>query len=110
MMRGVSRKGIAVPYIIALILGIAVVALLGYWFFVLGGSFSTEASLTECQTKMRTFCLSYSGTGYTPAQTFTDTCGSSGVADTDSPECCSYKTTLLAGYTNWKDACMATIG
>ena len=103
-------KGIAVPYIIALILGIAVVALLGYWFFILGGTFSGKASLTDCQTKLRTFCFEYSATGYTPTQTFTDVCGSRGVANTYAPECCSYRDTLLAGQANWKDACIALIG
>ena len=103
------RKGIAVPYIIALILGIVVVALLGYWFFVLGGSFTGKASLTECQTKLSEYCFEFAAAGY-PASyaAFTgSSCpASSSVAH---PECCSHYNTLMTG-SSWTDTCTNLIG
>lgn len=57
------KKGIAVPYIIALILGIAVVGLIGYWFFFLSKGVPEEA----CKTRLRSYCTEWSGTGYDSA-------------------------------------------
>jgi hypothetical protein len=104
------KKGIAIPYIIALILGIVVVALLGYWFFVLGGTFTGKASITECQTKLSTYCAAFSTAGYPSSNpAFTDSCSSSTVSSTDSPECCSYYTQLRTG-TNWELTCRGLLG
>jgi len=60
------KKGIAIPYIIALILGIAVVALIGYWFFVLGGRIPGQATLTSCQSKEVAWCGEWARTGLFP--------------------------------------------
>lgn len=57
-------KGIAVPYIIALILGIAVIAILGYWFFVLGGKIGGVGVTTECQAKEASYCQAWSAVNY----------------------------------------------
>lgn len=62
------KKGIAVPYIIALILGIAVLALIGYWFFVLGGRIPGEATATWCQTKQNTWCGHWAQTAGFPSE------------------------------------------
>ena len=51
-----KTKGIAVPYIIALILGIAVISLIGYWFFVLGGELPKNAKKTECTAFRTQWC------------------------------------------------------
>ena len=50
------KKGVAVPYIIALVLGIAVIGLLGYWFFVLGGRLGGQLSEKECRAKQIEWC------------------------------------------------------
>jgi hypothetical protein len=84
------RKGVAVPYIIALILGIAVVALVGYWFFVIGGGLPGQAGETQCRAKLSMYCNAWSGTGYveTPdGEEFSGTCPASA---TYAPECCSF--------------------
>lgn len=60
------RKGIAVQYIIALILGVAVLGLIGYWFFVLGGRIPGEATTTWCQTRENRWCTTWARTGLFP--------------------------------------------
>ncbi len=61
------KKGaVPVPYIIALLLGIAVVAVLGYWFFVLGGQIGGEVTLQNCKSKATIYCNSWQTNGYAP--------------------------------------------
>lgn len=50
------RKGVAVPYVIALILGVAVIALIGIWFVMSGGKFSKQSFETLCQSKIVVYC------------------------------------------------------
>lgn len=49
-------KGIAVPYVIALILGIAIVGIVGYWFVGSGGKFSGASQSVYCQNKVVEHC------------------------------------------------------
>lgn len=59
------KKGqIPIPYIIALLLGIAVVAILGYWFFVLGGRIPGQVSETWCNTKKNQYCTEWFQAGF----------------------------------------------
>ncbi len=46
------KKGIAVPYIIAILLGIAVIGLIGYWFFVSSG----KIPKSDCELAQRNWC------------------------------------------------------
>lgn len=83
------KRGIAVPYIIALILGVAVLAMIGYWFFTV----YNQGSETACRTRLRTYCAAWSNNGYSPdsgleGRAFSDSCGDA--ADTYAPECCSH--------------------
>ena len=57
-------KGVAIPYIIAVLLGIAVIGIIGYWFFFLGGSLGGEVSSADCQRKLVTYCSIWLGQGY----------------------------------------------
>lgn len=50
------QKAVAVPYVIALILGIAVIALIGIWFVMSGGKFSTQSGKTLCDNKFLQWC------------------------------------------------------
>ena len=60
-----KKKGaVPVPYIIALLLGIAVVAILGYWFFVLGGARAEEMNLQKCTTRAHTYCSRWRTAGW----------------------------------------------
>lgn len=61
------RKAVAVPYVIALVLGVAVIALLGIWFVVTGGRFSGQASDTYCQGQQVQYCSQYIATGTEPS-------------------------------------------
>lgn len=57
------RKGVAVGYVIALILGIVVITLIGVWFATTGGKFSSASTETICRTKAVEFCARFpSGT------------------------------------------------
>lgn len=89
------RKGaIPVPYIIALILGIVVVGLLAYWFFVLGGRIGGQASESECRAKENIYCSTWSTTDYDldnkpGGKDFSKSCPTTS-ADVYAPECCSF--------------------
>lgn len=50
------KKGVAIPYVIALILGIAVIGLVGAWFVISGGRFGKQATETTCLNKAVEFC------------------------------------------------------
>lgn len=56
-------KAVAVPYIVAIVLGIAVIGLLGYWFFVQSGKTGTTGTKAECDSKLASFCLSWKSLG-----------------------------------------------
>ena len=59
-----SKGDVPISYIIAIILGIIVVALLGYWFYTTGGKFSGTASETACRGKLLQYCTLWSGCSY----------------------------------------------
>ena len=62
---GANEKGaVPIPYIVALLLGIAVVAILGYWFFVLGGQWGGEVTAETCKTRALTYCTSWQILGF----------------------------------------------
>ncbi len=50
------KAAIPVPYIIALILGVVVIALLGYWFVSSAGKGSSIGSEAECAARKVEFC------------------------------------------------------
>ncbi|MBI2547558.1 MAG: hypothetical protein HYW23_03880 [Candidatus Aenigmarchaeota archaeon] len=50
------KKAVAVPYIIAIVLGIVVIGLIGYWLFFSGGILGTNASETRCNSDVLNFC------------------------------------------------------
>ena len=51
-----NSKAVAVPYIIALVLGIGVLGLVGYWLFTSGGKFGGEALSAQCNIQKLIFC------------------------------------------------------
>lgn len=53
-------RGVAVPYIIALILGVAVIGLVGYWFATSGGKFGGQSAKTICENKFLQYCITKS--------------------------------------------------
>lgn len=59
-----SKGEVPIAYIIALILGIAVVALLGYWFFVMQAGGSASMNLEQCRAKAYEYCSTWASNGY----------------------------------------------
>ena len=59
-----SKGEVPIAYIIALILGVAVIAVLGYWFFVVQGTGGAQMSITECSNKAFMYCTLWSANGY----------------------------------------------
>ncbi len=57
------RKAVAVPYVIALILGVAVIALIGIWVVMSGGKLGKQSLETQCQAKALEICIKQDGTG-----------------------------------------------
>ncbi len=86
---------VPVPYIIALVLAIIVIALISYWFFVLGGDFGGIITEKACEAKKLAYCSEWKTTGTEPDPgEFTTTCGS--ITDTNrenyyAPECCRFQ-------------------
>ena len=59
-----SKGALPVPYIVALIIAIIVIAVLIYWFFVLSGQGGSEATFRLCQGKLFTFCTGWATCNY----------------------------------------------
>ena len=64
MARGKMKGALPVPYIVAIIIAIIVIALLIYWFFVLRNQGIDVATLAVCQAKLITYCSQWSSCGY----------------------------------------------
>ncbi len=62
------KKGIAVPYIIAILLGVAVIGLIGYWLFLSGKGIGTGAKETECNSELNIYCSDWLRTGSEPSR------------------------------------------
>jgi len=58
-------RAVAVPYIIALILGVAVIGLVGYWFVTTGGKFGGQSAKTICDNKFLQWCITQGGGKFT---------------------------------------------
>jgi hypothetical protein len=89
------RKGeLPVPYIIALILGIVVVGILGYGFFILGWRIPGLSNQGNCQTKVTEWCSQWSKNDYDsnnmPAdtwETYAPGCDSAGIGQPSAISC-----------------------
>jgi len=81
-------KGIAVPYIIAVLLGIAVVFVIGAGFF----SSSSDLQKQSCQNKLSTYCIVWRGNGYRTEPSggwdvYAPECPNIGISSPDEPNC-----------------------
>jgi hypothetical protein len=59
-----AKGEVPISYIIALILGIAVVAVIGYWFFVVQSQGGGEMTITQCRDKAYVYCNMWRDNGY----------------------------------------------
>jgi len=61
-----EKGAVPIPYIIALVLGVIVIALISYWLFMSGGEFGTAILESSCQAKKMNYCNTYKATGSAP--------------------------------------------
>jgi hypothetical protein len=54
-----SKGSIPIPYIIAIIFGIIVIAVLAYWFFTTTGGVGTATQEAECEAALFEFCMNW---------------------------------------------------
>jgi len=59
-----AKGEIPIGYIIALVLGIAVVAILGYWFFIVQGSGGAQITVSQCQRLAYQYCQTWQANLY----------------------------------------------
>ena len=52
-------KAVAVPYVIALVLGVIAIGLLGYFFVAQGGKTTKAGFSAECQAKLFSYCIQW---------------------------------------------------
>lgn len=64
------RKAVAIPYVIALILGVVVVGILGYWFVAQGGKTVGVGTTAECDS----LCVLWRNSGFNVKPAGIDKC------------------------------------
>ena len=85
-----EKGAVPIPYIIALVLGVIVIALISYWLFMSGGEFGTAIMESSCQAKKMNYCNTWKLDGSKPGNE--EFCAASG--SSYAPGCCDYYTTL----------------
>ncbi len=103
MVNHLDKKGIAIPYIIALILGIIVVGVIGYWFFATTGTGGGSAAVANCNAKKLQWCNEWTKTGFQTSPSGTlgtwdahaSGCTALGVGDPSETSCRSLTGQLL---------------
>jgi len=93
-----SSKGeIPIAYIIALVLGVIVLGLLGWWLFAGGQGWNSMADESVCRSKLDYYCLnwkinSYDITKQPNGQKFSDSCDTVNLDKLQyyAPDCCTY--------------------
>jgi hypothetical protein len=62
-----SKGALPVPYIVAIIIAVIVIAVLVYWFFVLSGKGNTQATDAFCRAKELTYCSQWAPSNFNPS-------------------------------------------
>jgi len=57
------KGAIPLPYIIAIIFGIIIIAIIGYWFFTTSGGVGGSSQQAACQSAALQFCLDWIRSG-----------------------------------------------
>lgn len=91
-----EKGAVPIPYIIALVLGVVVIALVSYWLFMSGGEFGKAVERSSCQGKKMTYCSAWKLDGKKPGPGTTELefCSTAENTDSYAPECCTYYTIL----------------
>lgn len=50
------KKAVAIPYVIALIMGVIAIGILAYWLINQSGKATSTGTSAECQAKLFSFC------------------------------------------------------
>ena len=53
------NKAVAIPYVIALILGLIAIVILAYWFISQSGKTTNVGTGAECQAKLFSYCVQW---------------------------------------------------
>lgn len=102
-----SKGELPVPHIIAIVLGIVVLALLGYWFFSQGGIFGGATTEATCRSKLLQYCIAWSACNYE------DACrpgGSRFYEEKNSKECTPHKKQLSKDIDDVTETCRELFG
>ena len=83
------KGAVPIPYIIALVLAIAVIAIVAYWLFFSGGEFDKMIREKGCDAKLMAYCGEYR-LSPVDAPEFSGPCGT-GSDEYYSPDCCSFE-------------------
>jgi hypothetical protein len=59
-----AKGALPVPYIVALIIAIIVIAVLIYWFFIISGKPWEEFRKDQCTARAVAYCTTWAPTGY----------------------------------------------
>lgn len=90
-LRKTSKGDLPVPYIVALIIAIIVIAVLIYWFFVLSGQGTGQATLVLCQGKMGVYCATWATCNYLDTCQPKDNTGNPADFYTLNPDCVPFQ-------------------
>jgi hypothetical protein len=83
----IMGKAVATPYIIAIILGIIVIAIIGYYFLVLGGTIGGSGQQVNCDAQKLAVCREWSTLGYRAEGPIFTKCSPSCFASISAEEC-----------------------
>jgi hypothetical protein len=92
-MKTAKKGAIPIPYIIAIIFGVIVLALITFWLFFTNNEFRTSITEKICEGKRSNWCSQYELTGKAPGVSgFSAACSSIDDDNRDNyyaPDCCS---------------------
>jgi hypothetical protein len=84
-----NKGAVPIPYIIALVLAIIVIALVVYWLFFSSGDFGDIISEKGCEAKKMAYCSEYkTSSSSTSFSTSCDSINDNNKNEYYAPECC----------------------
>src|SRR5436309_2726164 len=99
-------KAVAIPYVISLLLGIIVVAVIGYLLFLYFGIGSGQLNKQQCQGFFVSYCTQWAATGYSEAAKPNNQDFTGPTSDKNYPGCSSFSSQFV---TTDKGACCKNV-
>ncbi len=81
-------KAVAIPYVIALVLGVVIISIIGYWAVIQSGKTSSSGLSADCQGKLFSYCTQRQNSGSTSRDILGD-CPQSGKTDVELKTLCN---------------------